>query len=190
MALSRGRLTLTFASSYDVTDKSTTNIISRTSYEGASYTHQGWVLDVNNQTMLVIDDEYDEFDQAGEGAAQYPITYFWDISSLEAPVLTGFFRNEYALGVDHNQYVIDGFSYQSNYGGGLHVLDLTSLASDPTGAGVYEAGFFDIYPEDDEVAGGGIVDFVGTWGHYPFFASGYIVINTIERGAFVVKRTN
>lgn len=29
--------------SYDVTDKSTTNVISRTTYEGASYTHQGWV---------------------------------------------------------------------------------------------------------------------------------------------------
>ena len=34
---------------YNVTDKTTTNIISRISYEGASYTHQGWVLDTQNQ---------------------------------------------------------------------------------------------------------------------------------------------
>lgn len=176
--------------SFDVTDKTTTKIISRTSYDGASYTHQGWVTDTNWQTTLLLDDEYDEYDSAGEGAEQYPVTYFWDVTSLAAPALTGFFRNTYSLGIDHNQYVRDGFSYQSNYGGGVHVLDLSSLASDPTGAGVAEAGFFDIYPEDDALPGGGVVDFVGTWGHYPFFPSGFIVVNTIERGAFVVKRTN
>lgn len=177
-------------SSFDVTDKTTTKIISRTSYEGASYTHQGWVTDTNWQTTLLLDDEYDEYDSAGEGAQHYPVTYFWNITSLEAPTLTGFFRNTYATGIDHNQYVHEGFSYQSNYGGGVHVLDLTSLESDPTGASVSEAGFFDIYPEDDDLPGGGVLDFVGTWGHYPFFPSGFIVVNTIERGAFVVKRTN
>lgn len=51
-----------------------------------------------------------------------------------------------------------------------------------------EAGFFDVYPEDDDAEGGGQIDFVGTWSHYPFFKSGYILVNTIERGAFVLKR--
>lgn len=175
---------------YDVTDKTATKILSRTGYTGASYTHQGWVTDTQWQTRLVLDDEYDEEDAAGEGAQQYPVTYFWDITSLTAPKLTGFFRNEYAKGIDHNQFVIDGFAYQSNYGGGLHVLDVSSLEADPTGAGVSQVAYFDIYPEDDALPGGGVVDFVGTWGHYPFFKSGYIVINTIERGAFVVKRTS
>lgn len=175
---------------YDVTNKSTANIISRTSYDGASYTHQGWVIDTQWQTMLVLDDELDEQDSAGAGSQQFPITYFWDISSLEAPVLTGYFRNEYAQSVDHNQFVIDGNSYQSNYASGLHVLDLSSLSTDPTGAGVSEVGFFDIYPEDDMLANGGMVEFVGTWANYPFFPSGFIVVNTIERGAFVVKRSN
>lgn len=172
---------------YDVTDKTTTNIISRTGYTGAAYTHQGWVTDLQWQTRLLVDDELDESDGTGEGAAGYPVTYFWDITSLAAPKLTGFYRNEHAKGVDHNQFVIDGMAYQSNYGGGLHVLNVTSLDTDPTGASITQAGFFDIYPEDD--AAGGVIDFVGTWGHYPFFPSGYIVINTIERGAFVVKRT-
>ncbi|KUI55872.1 hypothetical protein VP1G_03251 [Cytospora mali] len=175
---------------YDVTNKSTTNIISRTSYDGASYTHQGWVTDMQWQTMLVLDDEYDEVNSAGAGSKQFPITYFWNITSLETPVLTGFFRNEYAQCIDHNQFVINGTAYQSNYGAGLHVLDVSSLSTDPTGAGVSEAGFFDIYPEDDNLPEGGTVAFVGTWGHYPFFPSGFIVVNTIERGAFVVKRSN
>lgn len=34
-----------------------------------------------------------------------------------------------------------------------------------------------------------MIEFVGSWSHYPFFKSGYILINTMERGAFVVKRT-
>jgi choice-of-anchor B domain-containing protein len=48
---------------YDVTNKKGTNstrIISRTPYKGATYTHQGWVLDPMWQTHLVMDDELDE----------------------------------------------------------------------------------------------------------------------------------
>lgn len=66
---------------------------------------------------------------------------------------------------------------------------VSSIPEDPTGKGVKEVGYFDIYPEDDEVEGGGEIEFVGTWSHYPYFKSGYIVINTIERGAYVVKRS-
>jgi choice-of-anchor B domain-containing protein len=139
--------------------------------------------------MLVLDDELDEQESAGAGSQQFPVTYFWDISSLEAPVLTGYFRNEYAQSIDHNQFVVNGATYQSNYGAGLHVLDLSSLSTDPTGAGVSEVGFFDVYPEDDMLPTGGGLGFVGTWANYPFFPSGFIVVNTIERGAFVVKRS-
>jgi hypothetical protein len=32
-----------------------------------------------------------------------------------------------------------------------------------------------------------VVDFVGSWSSYGLFRSGYIAINTIERGLFVVK---
>lgn len=172
-----------------MTNKSTTNIISRTSYRGASYTHQGWVTDTQWQTMLVLDDELDELISSAR-SKKFPITYFWDITSLEAPVLTGSFRNEYAQAIDHNQFVVNGTTYQSNYGAGLHVLDVSSLSTDPTGADVTEVGFFDIYPEDDVLPDGGAAAFVGTWANYPFFPSGFIVVNTIERGAFVVKRSN
>lgn len=46
-----------------------------------------------------------------------------------------------------------------------------------------------IYPEDDDQAGGGVTSFVGTWSLYPYFESGYVLVNTIERGAFIVKPT-
>jgi hypothetical protein len=37
-----------------------------------------------------------------------------------------------------------------------------------------------------QAVGGGRVEFVGTWGHFAF-PSGYIFVNSIERGGFVVK---
>ncbi|KAI1777971.1 hypothetical protein F4818DRAFT_331296 [Hypoxylon cercidicola] len=173
---------------YNVTNKRSPSIISRTSYEGAAYTHQGWVLDTQWQEFLVLDDEYDEYDATGPGAAGYPITYIWDISNLERPRQTGYYRAS-RKGIDHNQFISGDYAYQSNYGGGLHILDISSIPSDPTGAGVEEVAYFDIYPEDDDFEGGGQIEFQGTWSHYPYFASGYIMINTIERGAYVVKRS-
>lgn len=152
-------------------------------------THQGWVTNTEWQEYLVLDDEYDEVDATGPAASGYPITYFWDIRSLENPKQTGYYRSK-AYGIDHNQFVVDGLAFQSHYGAGLRILDVSSLPDDPTGSKVSEVGFFDIYPENDSEPLGGSIDFVGTWSHYPYFKSGYILINTIERGAFVVKRSS
>lgn len=173
---------------YDVEDKNSTNIISRTSYAGASYTHQGWVLDVNNQEFLVLDDELDEANAVGPGADGYPVTYIWDIRDLKKPKQTGIYKAK-TKSIDHNHYVVDGLIYQSHYGAGLRVLDATSIPRDPTGASICEVAHFDIYPEDDGEVGGGIVEFVGSWSSYAFFKSGYVFINTIERGVWVVKLT-
>lgn len=175
-------------SSYDVTDKAASKIISRTSYEGASYTHQGQVLDANWQEYLVHDDEYDEEEKNGPAADGYAVTYIWDIKSLEAPKQTGLYK-AIVKGIDHNQYVIDGKVYQSSYSTGLRVYDVSSIPTDPTGNGVWEIAHFDMYPEDDNLPGGGVVDFFGTWSSYAYFKSGFIFINDMERGAFVVKMT-
>jgi len=170
---------------YDITDKTTTNIISKTSYEGVNYTHQGWVLDQNDQRFLLLDDEYDEVRRVGPAADQHATTYIWDISNLEAPLQTGIYKSK-AISIDHNQYIDKGYSYQSNYGSGLRILDITSIPSDPTGAGVHEVAFFDVFPDDDDSPN---VSFVGTWGSYGYFKSGHIIVNCIDRGVFVVKRS-
>ena len=171
---------------YDVTNRPNSTVISRTSYQGASYTHQGWLLDKKWQDFLVMDDEYDEYDKVEPAADGHPVTYIWNITSLEKPLQTGYYKSE-SYSVDHNQYIIDGKSYQSNYGGGLRILDVSSIRDDPTGKSVKEIAFFDIYPEDDAEPNGGVIDFVGSWSSYAYFASGYIFVNTIERGGFVVK---
>ncbi|CAL3969718.1 hypothetical protein PZA11_007696 [Diplocarpon coronariae] len=192
---------------YDVTDKANSTILSITSvsnflspgsgvytkltqnqYEGATFTHQGWVNNMSWQTYLFLDDEIDEEERAGPAADQYPVTYIFDISSLEAPKQTGLYKAA-NKGIDHNQYVIDGLSFQASYGSGLRIYDVSSVEEDPTGNSVCEVAFFDIHPEDDSAPGGGISEYSGSWATYNGFKSGFIFVNTIERGAFLVKLT-
>ncbi|KAI6785513.1 uncharacterized protein J7T54_007156 [Emericellopsis cladophorae] len=177
---------------YDVTDKKNSKLVSRTSYEGASYTHQGTVNDINWQEYIFMDDEYDEYDVVGPALDGYPVTYVWDISDLEAPKQTGLFKHN-VVGVDHNQYMsIDGQKLiQSCYGAGMRIFDVSSVVSgeDTSGDSVCETAFFDIYPEDDDLPGGGGIAFSGSWSSYGQLPSGYMFINTIERGGYLVKVT-
>lgn len=167
----------------DVTSKSDPVTLSSTAYNGASYTHQGWLADAGMRYLL-LDDELDEQRRRGPAANQHTTTYIVDVSSLTRPVFTGTYQSP-AISIDHNQYVKDGLSYQANYGSGLRIVDVSSVSSDPTGRGIREVGYFDCYPEDDSV--GGRAEFVGTWSVYPYFESGYILLNSIERGVFSLK---
>ena len=179
---------ITNKGSYDVTNKANSTIISRTSYEGASYTHQGWVNDLEWQEWIFMDDEYDEYDVVDPALDGYPVTYIWDIRDLENPKNTGIYKAS-VTGIDHNQYVVGDLIFQSNYGAGMRVYDISSVPENPSGDDVCEIAFFDIYPEDDDLPGGGIIAFSGSWSSYAMFKSGYIFINTIERGGYLVKMT-
>ncbi|OSS50429.1 hypothetical protein B5807_04855 [Epicoccum nigrum] len=177
---------------YDVTNKhgNVTNIISITSFPGAEYVHQGVVNNEKWQEYLFLDDEFDERDaKVGPMTQGLPTTHIFDIRNLENPHYSGHFEGK-RRAIDHNQYIVEGYLYQSNYGAGLTVWDVESVTKDPSGSSVCEAGFFDIHPEDDELEGGGTVAFLGSWSSYAAFKSGYIFVHTIERGSFVVKMTS
>ncbi|KAK4666481.1 hypothetical protein QC763_0047370 [Podospora pseudopauciseta] len=169
----------------DVTNKRSPVTLSSTGYTGSSYTHQGWLADAGMRYLL-LDDELDEQNRKGPAANQKTTTYIVDISSLTAPKFTGTYQSP-ATAIDHNQYVHNGLSYQANYGSGLRIVDVRSVTTDPTGKSFKEVGFFDCYPEDDSV--GGRAEFTGTWSVYPYFKSGHILLNSIERGIFVLKYT-
>jgi len=169
----------------DVTDKKNPVTISRTPYVGAAYTHQGWLID-DDMTYLLLDDEKDEKDKVGPAANGRTTTYIFNVANLEAPVNTGFYQSP-AKSIDHNQYVINGLTYQANYGSGLRIVDVSGVKIDPTGGNFEEVGFFDCHPEDDSV--NGVVEFLGTWSVYPYFKSGYILLNSIERGIYSLKYT-
>jgi len=169
----------------DVTDKAKPVTLSSTSYSGSTYTHQGWLAD-DEMRFLLLDDELDEQNKQGPAINQRTTTYIVDITSLTKPIFTGNYQSP-AKAIDHNQYVHKGLSYQANYGSGLRIIDVRSLKTDPTGKGINEVGFFDCHPDDDSV--GGEAEFVGTWSVYPYFASGHILLNSIERGTYVLKYT-
>ncbi|KAL8757521.1 MAG: hypothetical protein Q9199_002164 [Rusavskia elegans] len=170
----------------DVTNKPSPRQISRTPYVGSAYTHQGWLTSTSDMSFLLLDDELDEQDGTGVAANGRTTTYIFNITTLASPLNTGYYQSP-VKSIDHNQYTKDGLSYQSNYNSGLRIVDVRSVEADPTGKGFKQVGFFDVHPEDD--AEGGVVEFSGSWSVYPYFKSGYILLNSIERGVFALKYT-
>ncbi|KAI6253209.1 hypothetical protein MCOR19_010210 [Pyricularia oryzae] len=168
----------------DISRRTMPRQLSRTTYNGATYTHQGWVTE--DHRYLLLDDELDEQYQTGPAADQHTTTYIVDIQDLAYPVFRGVYKSP-QRSIDHNQYIIDGLSWQANYGSGLRVVNVTSINQDDSGAGFEEVAYFDIHPEDDEV--GGEATFNGAWSVYPYFQSGNVLISSIERGLYSVRRS-
>ena len=166
ICLSSNEDTLTIV---DVTDKLEPTQLSRTGYDGSAYTHQGWLTE--DQRYFLVNDETDET------TFKHPTrTWIWDVSHLDAPVLTAFYDGA-TPSIDHNLYIRGDLVYESNYRSGLRILDVGAVEQGT----LRELGFFDIYPADDAAA------FNGAWTSYPFFASGAVVVNGIEQGLFVLR---
>ncbi|SMQ51851.1 unnamed protein product [Zymoseptoria tritici ST99CH_3D7] len=169
---------------WDSTDQADSKMIGKLEYPGATYSHQGWWTERNWHQFVLLNDELDETRGVGLAADGVPITHIIDLTDLENPVHTGVFKNTDHKAIDHNLYIEDGLMYQSNYGAGVWVTDVRSISKHPDGSRVRKIAFFDMHPEDDAV--GGSVEFVGSWGNFQF-PSGFIVANTFERGAYVLR---
>ena len=151
----------------DVTNKAAPVQLSRTSYAGAAYSHQGWLTPDHN--YFLMDDELDE-----QQASHNTRTYVWDVQDLDGPTVVG--SHDSALPViDHNLYIVGDLVYQANYQAGLRILRI----DDPSTADLCEVGSFDVYPSSNAAA------FNGAWNVYPFFPSGVVSISAIEGLALV-----
>jgi choice-of-anchor B domain-containing protein len=146
----------------DVTNKQSPVMLSRTSYPGVGYTHQGWLT--ANRKYFALDDELDEV-RFGHDTW----TRWFDVSNLEAPTLAGIYKQT-TPAIDHNLFITRGLVFEGNYRAGLRIVKPPQT----------EVGFFDIYPQDDAPS------FNAVWGNYPFFASGNVILSGIEQGLFVV----
>jgi choice-of-anchor B domain-containing protein len=153
----------------NVTDKDAPVQLSRTGYDTAAYTHQGWLTP--DQRYLIVDDELDEQEQGGQTK-----TYVFDVGQLDNPTLVGVYDGV-AESIDHNLYTVGNRVFQANYRSGLRVLDSAGVAS----GALSEVGFFDVYPPDDEP------EFNGAWSNFPYFGSGVVVVSGIEQGLFVLR---
>ncbi len=151
----------------DVTNKSNMVRLSRTSYAGQDYTHQGWL----DQTTMVLylNDELDE-----RNGGTLVSTRVFDVADLSSPELIGSFSSGHDV-IDHNLYVRDGFIFEANYRSGLRIFDATGDAVSPT-----ETGWFDTFNGSDDT------EFDGAWSVYPFFPSGTVIVSDIQGGLFVL----
>ena len=156
----------------DVTNKANPITISTIAYSNIGYTHQGWFTEDLNH--FIVGDELDERDFGNNTR-----TLFFDLSDLDNPVYDFDYLGPTSA-IDHNGYVNGNDYFLANYRAGVRVLDLSQIASNI----ITEIGFFDTYPENDNAA------FDGVWNVYPFFQSENIVISDIDRGLFIVRRSN
>lgn len=163
----------------DVTDKSDLQMLGRETYDGAGYTHQGWLTEDHAQFLL--NDETDEIN-FGHNTR----TRVWDVGNLDKPVIIGIFDST-ENATDHNLYIKGNFCYQSNYSAGLRILDLEDVAEGT----LVEAAYFDVIPHGYQPRHDG-AGFFGTWSNYPFFDSGIVVASTMgmegEPGGLFVTR--
>jgi choice-of-anchor B domain-containing protein len=153
----------------DVTSKSAPLPLSRTSYPGVAYTHQGWLTE--DQRYFLVNDELDE----QQGTATTTRTLIWDVSDLDDPILAKQYFGPTAA-TDHNHYIRGNLMYASNYQFGLRVVDVSNPVNP------LQVGFFDTAPNQPNIPG-----FGGSWSNYPFFASGIIVVTSRTEGLFVLR---
>jgi choice-of-anchor B domain-containing protein len=153
----------------DVTNKSAPQQLSRTTYAGVGYAHQGWLTE--DHKYFLLDDELDE-----QKSGVKSTTYIWDVADLDAPSVKGVYTGQ-STAIDHNLYIRGNRAYQGNYRSGLRILDITNIGA----ASLSEVAFFDIYPLDDTP------QFNGAWSNFPFFPSGIVIVGGIEQGLFVLK---
>jgi choice-of-anchor B domain-containing protein len=159
----------------DVTDKANPVTVARMSYPNVAYSHQGWFDE--EQRYFYMNDEIDELAGNVDGTR----TIVWDLTELDDPIVV----KEYIGPVrasDHNLYVVGDRMYQSNYGSGLRVLDISDR-EDPR-----EIAFFDSAPYNDNEPGHSAGQ-SGAWSNYPFFESGVVIFTSVREGLFIMRVT-
>jgi choice-of-anchor B domain-containing protein len=164
----------------DVTDKGSPIQLSRTSYLGAEYAHQGWLTEDHRHFLL--GDELDEL-ELGHNTR----TRIWDVSDPVNPVIIGVHDAD-TDAIDHNLYIRGRFVYQSNYTAGLRILDLAEVGQGQ----LTEVAHFDVIPHQHGVRHEGEPGFTGTWSNYPWFDNGLVIVSTLgldgEPGGLFVLR--
>ena len=120
----------------------------------------------------------DEFDELRDPSVTGTTTYLWDVSDLGSPTLVGTHVSTATRAIDHNQFVKGKYTYQSNYQAGLRILDVTDIAN----GNLTEVAFFDMVPDADSPQ-----SLEGTWGNYPFFDSGIVIVSVRTQGLFILR---
>lgn len=158
----------------DVTDKNNIVPISDFTYPQTAYAHQGWFTE--DQAYFILGDEVDESDFGFNTK-----TLIFDFNDLDNPTLSSTYFGPSAA-IDHNGYVKGNEYYLANYRAGMRILDISNISASSNA--MTETHFIDTFPESNSA------NFNGVWSVYPYFDSGNIIISDIEKGLFVVRKSN
>ena len=156
----------------DITDKESPMELSTLPYPNIGHAHQGWFTE--DQRYFILGDELDEINSGFQSR-----TLIFDMTDLDNPVLHDTYLGPTSA-IDHNGYVLGNEFFLANYTAGVRVLDISQIE----GRTITETGFFDTFPASDNT------QFDGVWSVYPYFESGKIVVSDIDRGLFVIKKSN
>ena len=149
----------------DVSDKENPTTISTTDYSNIKYTHQGY---------FIVGDELDE-----QNFGNNTRTLIFDFNDLDDPILSFEYFSQ-NTSIDHNGYTLGDSYFLASYRAGMREISISDIGNQS----MSEVGFFDTYPENDNA------NFNGVWNVYPYFESGNIIISDIEKGLFIVKKSN
>lgn len=119
-------------------------------------------------TLFLLGDEEDELNFGINTR-----TLVFDFQDLDNPIQINTYLGP-SNAIDHNGYVKGTDFFMASYRAGMRVLDISTIGE--TNNQFTEIGYFDTYPTNN---GAG---FNGAWSVYPYFDSGNIIINDIERG--------
>ena len=155
----------------DVSDKSNPQNISVINYSNTAYTHQGWFTE--DHRYFIVGDELDEVNFGFNSR-----TLVFDLTDLDVPLLHTTYTGS-TTAIDHNGYVKGNEYFLANYTAGVRVLDISGIDSEI----VTESGYFDTYPSNN------VPQFNGVWSVYPYFNSGKILVNDINSGLFIVRKS-
>lgn len=156
----------------DVSDKENPTTISTIDYSNIKYTHQGWFTE--DLQYFIVGDELDELNFGNNTR-----TLIFDFSDLDDPTLSFEYFSQ-NTSIDHNGYTLGDSYFLASYRAGMREISISDIGNQS----MSEVGFFDTYPENDNA------NFNGVWNVYPYFESGNIIISDIEKGLFIVKKSN
>ena len=156
----------------DVTDKANPTTISTIDYSNIRYTHQGWFTE--DLRYFIVGDELDEINFGNNTR-----TLIFDFNDLDNPTLSFEYLAQ-NTSIDHNGYTLGDSYFLASYRAGMREISISDIENQS----MTEVGFFDTYPENDNA------NFNGVWNVFPYFASGHIIISDIEKGLFIVKKSN
>ncbi len=152
-----------FFSVVDMTNKNAPVILAQQTTPTA-FTHNTWLSDDRNY-IFTTDENTNSFLTA------------YDVSNLNNIQEKDRLQCTPGSGsIVHNTHILHNWAVTSWYKDGINIVDVTRPHN------MIEVGRYDTY------AGSGN-GFEGTWGVYPFLASGTIVVSNIDEGLFVLSPT-